>query len=375
MRILDRYIARQYLVNIVVLFFILFAVVVIADYALQFDEYTKLAARLDESGGGALLGVLRRGALSVLLVLDLWWPRLFQLYNYLLGLVLVGAMGFTLSQMVRSRELVAALAGGIGLRRIARPLVLVALVMLGLQLVNRELIVPRLAELLTREKWDAGRWSMKSGRLKVCADARGRLFYAASFHPGEGVLEGLYVWERDEHGTLKRRITADRATWDGTSWRLENGVSHQPAGERVQVEPVLSLDTDLDPTAMTLRRYEGYSQNLSTAQLGTLIERARLDGADDRRVAGLDRIRFGRIAGMAGNLLAVLVCLPFFLRREPTNMAMQAAYCAPVAILAVIGSTLGAAAAIPGLPEWLGVFVPAMVLVPLAVAALSSVRT
>lgn len=370
MRILDRTIARQFLVNVALLFLILFCIIVVVDFAFNFDEYTRQAAEMSSASGR-----VRQLVVSVLLVLDLWWPRFFQLYNFLLGLVIIGAAGFTLSQMVRHRELVAALAGGISLHRVARPIIIAAAALSIVQVANREFVVPRLATLLTREKWDAGKRTLAADALKLGADAKGRLWYAVRFDPDERTLEGLYVYERDDRGLLASRVTAEHARWDGNAWALEGGVVERWSGERKTRDPIAMVVTDLDPTTMTLRRYEGFSQNLSTGQLSRLVERYRIENAPRERIEAIDRIRFGRLAVLVANMLSLLVCLPFFLRREPANMLVQAVYAAPVAIIAVMGSTLGATAAIPGLPPSIGAFVPVMVLVPLAIAAMSSIRT
>ena len=51
MSLLDRYIARQYVINIVVLFVLLFAVIIGVDFSLNFDEYVKVADRLNSVAG------------------------------------------------------------------------------------------------------------------------------------------------------------------------------------------------------------------------------------------------------------------------------------------------------------------------------------
>jgi len=94
MTLIDRYLTRQYLTNIGILFLFFFTVVIVIDFSLNFDEYTDVADRLMTQKGQAP-SMVRRALLSIMLLLDLWWPRLFQLYNVLLGMVLVGAMGFT----------------------------------------------------------------------------------------------------------------------------------------------------------------------------------------------------------------------------------------------------------------------------------------
>ncbi len=378
MKLLDRYIARQYLFNIVLLHVILFAFVIAIDYSLNFDEFTDIARRMSERGGEEP-GFFRTLVLSFMLVLNLWWPRLFLLFNYIVGLVMVGALGFTCTQMVRHREFVAVLAGGLSLHRIARPFIGVAILMLLLVVANRELVIPKIAPLLVRDKTDAGMRTLGSTRQDLTADAAGRLYYIRSFNLDEGRIEGLWVWERDESGLMTRRITADAAQWAGDRWTLVNGQAEErlaAGATRPRIEPIETLRTDLDPTALRLRRFEGYSNHLGWSQIGELVDRYEAEPKPPvDRIESLERTRWGRISVLVCNLLAVLVCMPFFLKREPTNMVLQALFCAPVALLAFVGSIVGSSAQIPGLAPQIAVFLPVLILLPLAIAAVSAVRT
>lgn len=372
MTILDRYIARQYLINALALTVILFSFVITIDVSLNFDRFSSVAEKLLK-GEGIDASWLRKFLTTLFLILDLWWPRLLQLFNFMLGLVLVGAMGFTFSQLVKGRELVAVLASGVPLTRVARPVLLIALAMTLVQAVNQELVVPRIAGLLTRDHGDAGKRSLGSGRVMLCADAAGKLFYARAFDAEKGVLEDLYVWERDERGLATRRIHAKTATWRDGGWDLTGGEAESRRGEIGVPEVVARVETDLDPTSLTMKRFENYSQNMSFAQLGKMLESK--EKIPEARREQLERLRWGRLSVMLSNMLSLVVAVPFFLRREPANMVAQSLKCAPVAILALMGGVLGASAAIPGMPAALGVFVPVLVLAPLAVAAATGVRT
>ena len=122
-----------------------------------------------------------------------------------------------------------------------------------------------------------------------------------------------------------------------------------------------------------MKRFENYSQNLSFAQLGKMLDSK--EQLPEMRRDQLERLRWGRISIMLSNMLSLVVAVPFFLRREPANMVVQSLKCAPLAIIALMGGVLGASASIPGMPAALGVFVPVLVLAPLAVAAATGVRT
>ncbi len=383
MRTLDRYITRLYVSNILLIFLFLSLVIVAVDLSLNFDEFSA-AAKEALQARKQTVSTLSKGLMSLWLVIDLWWPRLFVLFNYLLGPVLVGAMGFTCAYMVKHRELVAMLASGISLRRIARPILVVTIVMVGLMIANRELMLPRLAPLLTREKVTVGPRSMGT-TYDVSVDAHGRLIYCVDADLDTNTIRGLYVYERDARGLMTSRTSADSAVWRNGEWVLENGVSisRRPAkdagpGTHMLPVPVPVLRTDMDPSSLQLRRFEGMAANLSSNQVGSLIDRFRKQDqtpAVKRRIEGLERNRWGRIGSAASIILTVIICLPFFLRREPANMLRQSLMASPVALGAFAGVLLGVTASMPGLPAQVGVFIPVIMLIPGAILASGSIRT
>lgn len=389
MSILDRSIAKHFIANAVMLLLILCCFVVTIDVSVNADRYLKNAAKLATENGQEP-SALRTGLVTVFLVADLWWPRLIQMTTYLLGLVMAGAMGFTCSQMVRHREMVAILASGQPLSRIARPILIAAAVLSVAQLGVQEFVLPRIAPLLTRDTGDAGGRTITATSVPLMADGRGNVLMAATFDAagegGAGVMTQLVVWAIGESGIKDRRITADRAVWRGQggsdsnlgSWELENGiVEDRSTDEGARLSRIDRFPTDLTPTAITVRRYGGYSQCLSWTQLLELEAATRESrGVDARRqLARLERLRWGRISTIATTLLALSITMPFFITREPKNMVVQSLKCAPVAILSLMGGALGSAAEIPGVPAALGVFVPAMILMPISIATLTNIKT
>ncbi len=373
MKLLDRYIARQYLFNVVALTVILFSFIITIDVSLNFNRMSGVAIDRLKAEGMLDPSAVRKLFFTIYLAADLWWPRLLQLFNFMLGFILVGAMGFTFSQLVKGRELVAVLASGLPLQRIARPVVLIALLLTGVQLINQEFIVPQIAPLLMRDHGDAGKRFLGSDRVPLCADAQGRLWYAKSFNRDTGALEGLWIWERDEKGLATRKIKAASAVWRDGGWDLTDATAEVRQGTLASATPVSRIETDLDPTALTMRRSEAFSQALSWSQLNQML--AHPERLSESRRDQLDRTRWGRVSIITANFLSLIIAVPFFLRREPANMAWQSVKCAPVAIVSLLGGVLGASASIPGLPIPLAVFVPCLVLAPLAVAAATGIKT
>lgn len=379
MTTLDRSIARQFFFNTCALLVLLFSFVVAVDVSLNIDRFLRAAERMLE--GEAPSGA-RKLLVAALLVADLWWPKLLQLFSYMVGLALVGAMGFTLTQMVRHRELVAALAGGISLRRIALPVMVIAVLMIGLKVIDQEFVLsnPRIAPLLTRDHGDAGAREWSAFTVPPTADGTKRIFMAHEFIPAENRLVRIRIWDRDAQGRTTTLTTAPEAVWRDGAWELTSARVEQlilaPSGadatDAADAGPVLRVPTDLDPASLLLRRYASFSQSLSWRQIGAMLASPRLDPAMRQR---LERARWGRISNACSTLLTLVITLPFFLVREPRNMLVQSLKCAPVGIFALLGSVFGAAMDVPGLPVQLSVFLPVLILIPIAIAAWSSVKT
>lgn len=375
MTILDRYIAKQYLFNCVVLLVLLFSMITAIDMALNLHRFVRVATEMtDEQNAGAL----RRALITFFLVIDLWWPRLLQLFNFMLGLALVAGMGFTFTQMVRHREMSAILASGVSLYRVARPVLVVAVLLSGVRVINQEVVIPRIAPLLARDHDEAGRRDIEAFSVPLTRDSRGRLFYAWRFDPNEEAVERLRVWVRDDTGRARERISADRAVWRDGGWDLEGGyaalmaLADGSSGATLARTRVERIETDVSPTELLLRRHASYNRSLSMRQIAQMRASPLLDDqARDR----LDRILFGRVSNTISTLLALVIAIPFFLVREPRNMIVQSLKCAPVAIGSLVGAFLGAAAVVPGLPAAVAVFLPVVVMTPIAVAMASSVKT
>lgn len=374
MTLLDRYIAKQYLINVIALMLILFSFVVVIDASLNIDRFMEIADRMGTPEGGDAPGALRRWLVTLLLIGDFWWPKLLQLFNFLIGMILVGAMGFTFSQLSRNREFIALMAAGVGLHRVMKPVLGVAIFFMLLQGLNSELLIPRLAPLLVREHDDIGSRALGSATVPLTLDGSGRLFRAASFDADNGTMDGVYILERDENGKATRAITATRAIYRDHGWDLIEGVAKQRGTATPQPPmPIERLESSLDPNELRMNRYESYAQSLSFVQVSQMLARPTL--SDPAKRARYARIKWGRFAVMISSLLALTIAMPYYITREPKNMVVQSLKCAPVAIIALIGGVIGASATIPGLPAAIGVFIPVMILSIVAVAQISSLKT
>lgn len=382
MTLLDRHIAGRFLANFVMLFAILFTFAVAIDVILQLDQFSGAARDLAAQELGVAPEQVPFWRYVITLghaIIDFHGPRLAQFFAYMLGLVSVGAAGFTLTQMYRTRELVAIMSAGTSLVRVALVLVGIATGLNVVQLVNQELVLPRLAPLLVRTHSNILQGGINDFPVALTRDSRGQLLRAQSLDPITGSIKGLLLIERDGKGSAVARIEASSARWNPDLDRYDLVQGVRTTGRSVaadgsiladgEMKPVDFAATDLSPRALTIRRHSQYAQMLSLSQIREMREEGGVDSAM------LSRLTYLRLGGILVNLLVLIACIPFFLLREPANLLQQSIFCAAFAVPGTLGSLVAMTIDLPGLPPAVSVFLPAAILLPVALARLGMVKT
>ncbi len=112
MRILDRYIAKSFLVGYLISFFVLIGLRTIIDLFVNLDKFAKHADL---------------GAWSVLRQTATYYGLNMTLYfRDIAGVIVVVAAAFSLGKMVRANELVAMIASGVSAKRIVTPILVLS---------------------------------------------------------------------------------------------------------------------------------------------------------------------------------------------------------------------------------------------------------
>lgn len=361
MTLLDRYILWRFLANFATLFLLLFMFAVAIDVIINLDKFVEAAQeRVTEDGGTVRFGIALIGAVS-----DFQLPRIFQFYAYLHGLVAIGAMGFTLAQMHRYRELVAVMASGVSLYRVAMPFIVAVFGLSVLQILNQELVLPRVAPLLLRDHHQVGDHRMDEFKVGFTPDGNGNLWQAASYDPGSSTLNWPTILERDDKGRTVRRITASQAHWSPTegAWILTDGrattraISGDQSPQPILEGRIASYATDLTPHVLMVRRFNQYATMLNLNQISQMLASP---AHKDRQT--LLRYRYSRFSSVLVNVLVVVLTLPTFLLREPANLLRQSVLCASLALPATVGAAIGMMVSMPGIPPAVSVFLPVIIL-------------
>ena len=371
MILLDRFVILRYLSNFLVLFGLLFIFVISIDVIVQFDEFSDTAEEIATAEDRPYALVLLHA------IVEFHGPRIFQLYAYMVGLVGVAAAGFTLAQMHKAKELVAIMASGTSLHRIAAAILAAQVGLVVVQLVDQELILPRLAPMLVRDHQQIMKSSAELFSVPLTKDANGNLLHAGSLDPATGTASRMLILVRESDGPALQRISASSGVWDPAQsvWVFTDGEMIEAAeevrpGEGITKRSLVeSFKTDLSPEKLQVRRSLQFAQLLSSSQLRSM---ATGGGQDQIR---LDRVIYGRFSGAIVNLLMLIIAIPFFLVREPANMLQQSLRASIVVIPILIGSLATMTLQLPGLSPGVSTFLPVAVLLPIAIGRIAYLKS
>jgi hypothetical protein len=176
MRILDRYIIRSFLYSAVLWFVVLMAMRIVTDLFINLDEFVE-----------------QKRTFSA--IASYYGYQSLAYFAQLGGVIIVAAATFTLAMMNHTNELVAILASGVSLHRVVWPIVLCAMLLGGLIVVDQEMVIPRFADKLARDRDDVA--VGKSFRVNLIADGQGSVWYAEAFNPVEDKMTRPVVALRD----------------------------------------------------------------------------------------------------------------------------------------------------------------------------------
>src|SRR5699024_8300159 len=138
MKLLDRYILRRFFINFIILVVVLMVLFITIDMLTDLDEFLKAGAAHASEFGSTFLVVLY-------VMADYYGPLSILLYAFFSGLLVVAAMAFTFSDLQKTHELTAMVAGGISLYRIAMPVILAGIALNALVLPAQEFLIPNMA--------------------------------------------------------------------------------------------------------------------------------------------------------------------------------------------------------------------------------------
>jgi lipopolysaccharide export system permease protein len=157
-RIFDRYLIRIFVRSFLICFTSMVGLYVVIDAFANLDEFSERA----------------KGVTSMLATMAGYYTyRVSLFFDELAGVITTMSAMFTFSWIQRTNELMPMLAAGVPIRRIVAPVLIAAAVVCGLTVANQELVIPRIAAELVKERDDD---SFRRVKGHYAHDPRGILF-------------------------------------------------------------------------------------------------------------------------------------------------------------------------------------------------------
>jgi len=132
MKILDKYVAKNFLIGYLIAFAVLIGLRMMIDMFVNLDEFTEQAQL-------GFWGVLRN-------ILSYYSIQSTIYFRDFAGMLTVVAASFSLGKMTRNNELVAVMTSGVSLKRLIAPIVFLALLLTSILVIDQEIFIPQLAD-------------------------------------------------------------------------------------------------------------------------------------------------------------------------------------------------------------------------------------
>jgi lipopolysaccharide export system permease protein len=369
MRILDRYIAKNFLVGYAIAFCVLIGLRIVIDLFVNLDEF---AERADLGPWAVAQSVLMYYGLNMTLY-----------FRDIAGVVTVVAAAFSLGRMVRTNELVAIIASGVSAQRIIGPILVLAAFFTAVSVADQELLIPAISDKLVRGHDET--IQEKAYTVWFISDGKGSLLCSPRYDAATATLQHPTIItrqrvdpERPSLWQVTGRITADSAKYNERTeqWDLTNGLflSIDPANLRAVPERVDAYAADgLLPKDISIRSKAGFDSLLSWRQLETLARQQ----TNVKSAAQLCSQKHFRLTDPIINLTMLMVSLPVLICRDPK--AMKSAIIVSFGLTAACFVTtfvckMMAAEVVWIMPE-LWAWLPLFIFVTIAVVELDSMKT
>ena len=260
MKIIDKYIIKQYLSTFFVMFGLFIPIGIMVDFAEKIDKFRENEVPAD---------------LIITYYIDFVWYFGSQLYPLFLFLAVI----FFTSRLANNTEITAMLSSGLSFQRFTKPFFISASIIVSFALFAGMFIVPKsnlnfnefISEYVKSEE------KRKTSRLfKQIND--NEYIYVSAYDPSR--KRGLnFTLENFDGNKLNHKITATTIRWDDSIFRLTNYVKRTIIGDQEVIKKVTRKDTILDFDVDDLAPLNYVAETLNFFELNELIRYERRAGS------------------------------------------------------------------------------------------------
>ena len=307
MKILDRYITKNFLTGYAIAFAVLMGLRVMIDLFVNLDEFTEST---DLTTAQALSNIA-----------FYYGTHSFLYFRDFAGMITVVAAVFSLGKMTKNNELIAIMASGVSLKRVIAPILFLSLLFAGLHVVDQELFIPPMADKLVRSPNAVADTLFYD--MWFISDGSASLFNSPQFKvKDETIITPTIITRSRRQDTGLYDITgiikADSARYNfkTKSWLLDNGVLLRISRELSDrpYEVVKSYPSDLTPKDIPVRRK---SANMDLLSSYDLVRLARQNPKDLSRLYAQKNFR---LTDPIINLVMLMISLPVLVCRDPKTL-------------------------------------------------------
>ncbi len=376
MKILDRYIIRNYLINCILALAVMIGMYILLDIIVNFDLFTRGSTYQHATAMQAFWGLLRE-------ITSFYLYRTLVIFAMISGIIPLLAAGFTMVRMTRNRELIALLASGVSLYRVAAPIILCAVGFNLLVVLDQEVLMPANISKLLRKHGQVSASFVHNEPIYFVPESDHSLVLAGSYNAKTKTMRQVRIIQRNPSGEAKAMILAKKAVWKNNigegpisgGWRMDDVVqinAAKAANPNDRPEPVkrMTYQTPVTPGQLNLIFQKKAVDYLSIAEISKLM----LYSTPATRLS-LEKIMYTRITQLIMNLIMLLIGIPFLLAREPDKLVTNMLWCSAVSAICFITTFVCFQLAGSGLSPFAGAWLPVVLFGPLALVMLDMVKT
>ncbi|MDA8377256.1 MAG: LptF/LptG family permease [Planctomycetia bacterium] len=376
MKILDRYIIRNYLINCILALAVMIGMYILLDIIVNFDLFTRGSTYQHATAMQAFWGLLRE-------ITSFYLYRTLVIFAMISGIIPLLAAGFTMVRMTRNRELIALLASGVSLYRVAAPIILCAVGFNLLVVLDQEVLMPANISKLLRKHGQVSASFVHNEPIYFVPESDHSLVLAGSYNAKTKTMRQVRIIQRNRSGEAKAMILAKKAVWKNNigegpisgGWRMDDVVQINAAKAANPIdrpEPVkrMTYQTPVTPGQLNLIFQKKAVDYLSIAEISKLM----LYSTPATRLS-LEKIMYTRITQLIMNMIMLLIGIPFLLAREPDKLVTNMLWCSAVSAICFITTFVCFQLAGSGLSPFAGAWLPVVLFGPLALVMLDMVKT
>lgn len=346
MRILERYIAKEFVLSFLGFLLAFLFLYVIVDLLGHLDEIIKQAP-------------------NILLLRDYYLSFLPLIFLQITPISSLLACLFSLGKLNQHNELVAMRASGLSILQVTKFIIIFSVLISIFTFVVSEKILPQSQTLNSQLKEQIFNQEKKAKITEVNDLAvyglKNRLFYIRSFNPQTNTMRLITILESDRNQNLTAKIIADKGVWQDGAWNFYNCIIYYfDENSQIKEEPLYFAEKimDITETPRDFLHQRKRVEFMNLAELGEYIK--RLSESKAKTALANFKVSYHyKIAFPFANLILAFMGIPFsFITKRRIAHLASLGVCVAISfcyyLVLSVSVALGKGGALPpALSAWL----------------------